>query len=194
MSEPSTAQTGQTVQGEQRYTFGWLCAITGRLESSRIGGMSWTGRVAFSGGFLPETCGYLRIRWNLATNGAQPSRTSPRAVYVPDRARSLLYELEPMPGPKVTAKTTYDDHTLQAEVELSRRRDWIGRCVVKGPVFNGAVSLYAPLRTPTEALDAILTMARDSVDAERGAGPPRSPQRRSWGALAGGPREAGKPP
>lgn len=75
-----------------------------------------------------------------------------------------------MPGTKVTARTTYCEHTLQAEVELNRQRDWIGRCVVTGPTFNGAVTLYAPLRTPTEALDAILTMARQSVDEERGAG------------------------
>jgi hypothetical protein len=80
-----------------------------------------------------------------------------------------------MPGTKVTAKTTYCGHTLQAEVEWNRQRDWIGRCVVKGPRFNGAVTLYAPLRTPTEALDAILTMARHSVDEEGGAASPGSP-------------------
>jgi len=65
-----------------------------------------------------------------------------------------------MPGTKVTVKTTYCGHILQAEVELNRQKDWIGRCVVRGLIFNGAVTLYAPLRTPTEALDAILTMAR----------------------------------
>jgi hypothetical protein len=75
-----------------------------------------------------------------------------------------------MPGTKVTVTTTYCGHTLQAEVELNRQRDWIGRCLVRGPVFNGAVTLYAPRRAPTEALDAILTMARQSVDEERGTG------------------------
>ena len=80
-----------------------------------------------------------------------------------------------MPGTKVTVTTTYSGHTLQTEVELNRQRNWIGRCVVKGPTFNGAVTLYAPLRSPTEALDAILTMARQAVDEERGAGSPRSP-------------------
>jgi hypothetical protein len=79
-----------------------------------------------------------------------------------------------MPGTTVTAKTTYCGHILQAEVTLNRHKDWIGRCVVTGPLFNGAVTLYAPLQTPTAALDAILTMARHSVDEERGAGPPRS--------------------
>ena len=80
-----------------------------------------------------------------------------------------------MPGTKVTARTTYCEHTLRAEVELNRQRDWIGRCVVMGPTFNGAVTLCAPLRSPTEALDAILTLARQSVDEERGAGSSRSP-------------------
>jgi hypothetical protein len=76
-----------------------------------------------------------------------------------------------MPGTKVTANTTYCGHIFQAEVQLNRHKDWIGRCVVTGPFFNGSVTLYAPLRTPTAALDAILTMARHSVDEERGAGP-----------------------
>jgi hypothetical protein len=98
-----------------------------------------------------------------------------------------------MPGTKVTATTTYSGHTLQAEVELNRPRDWIGRCVVKGPTFNGAVTLYAPLRTPTEALDAILTMARQSVDEERGAGSPRSPLVQAENASTAAPRE-GEPP
>jgi hypothetical protein len=80
-----------------------------------------------------------------------------------------------MRGTKVTAKATYCGHTFQAEVELNRQRDWIGRCVVKGPAFNGAMTLYAPLRTPREALDAIFTMARHSVDEERGATSPHSP-------------------
>jgi hypothetical protein len=98
-----------------------------------------------------------------------------------------------MPETKVTATTTYSGHTLQAEVELNRPRDWIGRCVVKGPTFNGAVTLYAPLRTPTEALDAILTMARQSVDEERGAGSPRSPLVQAENASTAAPRE-GEPP
>jgi hypothetical protein len=80
-----------------------------------------------------------------------------------------------MPGTKVTAKGTYCGHTLRAEVELNRQKDWIGRCVVTGPAFNGAVRLYAPLRTPREALDALLTEARQWIDEERGAGSPGSP-------------------
>ena len=80
-----------------------------------------------------------------------------------------------MPGTRVTATTTYCRHTLRAEVALNAQRDWIGRCVVTGPTFNGAVSLDAPLRTPTEALDALLTAARQWVDAERDAGSPRLP-------------------
>jgi hypothetical protein len=52
---------------------------------------------------------------------------------------------------------------------LNRQKDWIGRCLVTGPAFNGAVRLYAPLRTPREALEAILTLARHSVDAGRAA-------------------------
>ena len=91
------------------------------------------------------------------------------------RGVGMRFALHPradhMLGAKVTAKATYCGHTLQAEVEWNRQRDWIGRCVVKGPRFNGAVTLYAPLRTPAEALDAILTMARQSVDEERGAAP-----------------------
>jgi hypothetical protein len=74
-----------------------------------------------------------------------------------------------MPGTKVTVKATYCGHTLLAEVGLNRQGDWIGRCVVEGPAFKGTVTLYASLRTPTEALDAILKMARHSVDEERGA-------------------------
>jgi hypothetical protein len=80
-----------------------------------------------------------------------------------------------MPGIKVTATTTYCRHTLRAEVVLNAQRDWIGRCVVTGPTFNGAVRLHGPLRTPTEALDALLTAARQWVDEERGAGSPRLP-------------------
>jgi hypothetical protein len=79
-----------------------------------------------------------------------------------------------MPGTKVTVKATYCGHTLQAEVGLNRQGDWIGRCVVEGPAFKGTVTLYAPLRTPTEALEAILTLARHSVDAEGAAKSPRS--------------------
>src|SRR5262249_17050085 len=80
-----------------------------------------------------------------------------------------------MPGTKVTATTTYCGHTLRVEVELNRQRDWMGRCVVTGPAFNGAVRLHAPLRTPTGALDALLTMAREWVDEERRAGSGRVP-------------------
>jgi len=42
-----------------------------------------------------------------------------------------------MPGTKVTATATYCRHTLRAEVMLNAQRDWIGRCVVTGPAFNG---------------------------------------------------------
>ena len=80
-----------------------------------------------------------------------------------------------MPGTKVTATTSYCGHALRVEVEWNRQRDWIGRCVVTGPAFNGAVRLYAPRQTPTEALDALLTMAREWVDEERGAGSERVP-------------------
>src|SRR5262245_22449808 len=81
-----------------------------------------------------------------------------------------------MGGTRVTATTTYCGHAFRAEVELNRQKDWIGRCVVTGPAFNGAVSLYAPLRTPREALDALLEMARHSVDEEHLAKSPRSSQ------------------
>src|SRR5215468_10234595 len=80
-----------------------------------------------------------------------------------------------MPGTKVTATMTYCRHTLRAEVALNAQKDWIGRCVVTGATFNGAVSLDAPLRTPTEALHALLTAARQWVDAERDAGSSRLP-------------------
>jgi hypothetical protein len=76
---------------------------------------------------------------------------------------------------KVTANATYCGHTLRAEVELNRQKDWMGRCAVTGPAFNGTVRLYAPLRTPREALDALLTEARWWIDEERGAGSSRSP-------------------
>jgi hypothetical protein len=79
-----------------------------------------------------------------------------------------------MRGTKVTATMTYCGHILRVEVELNRQRDWIGRCVVTGPAFNGAVRLYAPFPTPREPLEAILTLARHSVDAERAAKSPRS--------------------
>jgi hypothetical protein len=91
-----------------------------------------------------------------------------------------------MLGTTVTVKVTYCGHALQAEVEVNRQGDWIGRCVVKGPAFKGTVTLYAPLRTPTEALDAILATARHSVDEERGAASPRSPHLED-GALGGCP-------
>ena len=94
-----------------------------------------------------------------------------------------------MPGIKVMATGKYCGHTLQAEAEVNRQGDWIGRCVVKGPALNGVLSLYAPLRTPTEALDAILTMARHSI-AERGAAAPRSPHVDAGNAP---PREGGLP-
>jgi hypothetical protein len=95
--------------------------------------------------------------------------------------------VDAMPGPKVTATTTYCGHTLRAEVELNRQRDWIGRCVVTGPAFNGAVRLYAPLRTPREALDALLTEVRWWIDEERGAGSPRSPHAEAANASTGTP-------
>ena|SRR5215831_3791313 len=90
-----------------------------------------------------------------------------------------------MPGTRVTATATYCGHTLRAEVEWDRQRDWIGRCVVTGPAFNGAVRLYAPRRTPTGALDGLLTMAREWVDEERGAGSGRVPHAEAANASTG---------
>src|SRR5262249_52942519 len=98
-----------------------------------------------------------------------------------------------MPGTRVTATTTYCRHTLRAEVALNAQRDWIGRCVVTGPTFNGAVSLDAPLRTPTEALDTLLTAARQWVDAERDSGITASTSHGGEERLDGCPRE-GDPP
>ena len=91
-----------------------------------------------------------------------------------------------MVGTRVTATTTYRGHAFRAEVELNRQRDWIGRCVVTGPAFNGAVSLYAPHGTPREALDALLAMARHSVDEEHLAKSPRPSQEAGNARLAQG--------
>ena len=72
-----------------------------------------------------------------------------------------------MLGAKVTAKVTYCGHTLQAETDCNSLGHWTGRCVVKGPHFQGTVMLYTSFRAPTAALDTALTAARRSVDEAR---------------------------
>jgi hypothetical protein len=72
-----------------------------------------------------------------------------------------------MLGAKVTATATYCGHTLQAETNVNDLKQWIGRCVVDGPQFQGTVVLYTSFRAPTAALDALLTAARGSIDEAR---------------------------
>ena len=72
-----------------------------------------------------------------------------------------------MPGIKVMAKVTYCGHSLQAEAELDRHGQWIGQCVVEG-VYRRTIRLHTALRTPTAALDAILSAGRRWVDASTG--------------------------
>ena len=74
------------------------------------------------------------------------------------------------------ATTTYCGHALRAEVEWNRQRDWVGRCVVTGPAFNGAVRLDAPLRTLRE-------FARFAI---RDRKLPRRDPARVWGGPGGG--------
>jgi hypothetical protein len=69
-----------------------------------------------------------------------------------------------MPGAKVSATATYCGHTFRAETNVNQQGGWTGQCVVDGPAYKGAVILYAALRAPTAALDALLTAARRSVD------------------------------
>jgi hypothetical protein len=70
-------------------------------------------------------------------------------------------------GIKVMAKATYCRHILQAEAEVNRQGEWIGQCIVKGPVFKGVITLHSPLLTPKAALDAILAAGRRAVDEGR---------------------------
>ena len=75
-------------------------------------------------------------------------------------------------------KVTYCGHTLQAEAEVNRQGQWVGRGVVVGRAFEGTLPLTAPLPTPTAALDAILAAGRRWIDEQRGAErrPPPLPQ------------------
>jgi hypothetical protein len=73
-----------------------------------------------------------------------------------------------MAGIKVMAKVTYCGHSLQAEAELNRHGEWIGQCVVEGRVVKRTLMLHTPLRTPTAALDAILSAGRRWVDESVG--------------------------
>jgi hypothetical protein len=72
-------------------------------------------------------------------------------------------------GIKVMAKVTYCGHNLQAEAELDRQGEWIGRCVVRGSALKRTIVLYTPFRTPTAALDALLAAGRRWVDEQPGA-------------------------
>ena len=74
-----------------------------------------------------------------------------------------------MAGIKVMVKLTYCGHTLEAEAELNRQEEWIGRCVVAKAPFKETIVLYSPLRTPTAALDAIIAAGRRWIDEQRGA-------------------------
>ena len=73
-----------------------------------------------------------------------------------------------MAGIKVMVKVTYCGHSLHAEAELNRQGRWAGQCVVRGSVFKRMLVLHTPLRTPTEALDAILAAGRRWVDEQPG--------------------------
>jgi hypothetical protein len=106
-------------------------------------------------------------RFATAANTLAFGPTPPKAVNAL-KGTGFAARLGTMPGAQVTATTAYCGHVLRAEVELNRQKDWMGRCVVTGPAFNGTVSLYAPHRTPRAALDELLALARHSVDEERG--------------------------
>jgi hypothetical protein len=69
-------------------------------------------------------------------------------------------------GIKVMVKVIYCGHSLQAEAELNRQGEWIGQCVVGGSAFTRTIMLYTPLRTPTAALDAMLTAGRRWIDEQ----------------------------
>ena len=86
-----------------------------------------------------------------------------------------------MAGIKVMAKVTYCGHNLQAEAELNRQGEWIGRCVAGGSALKRTIVLYTPLRTPTAALDALLAAGRRWVYETSCVNPParRMPTRTS---------------
>jgi hypothetical protein len=121
-------------------------------------------RAAFRWCFPDSLWSFARLA-ALSKNIARFSRTAPRAVSALDGARGLLSTQGLCPGLRG------QDDLLRSYPPGGSRVEppegLIGRCVVTGPIFNGAVTLYAPLRTPTEALEAILRLARHSVDAER---------------------------
>ena len=73
-----------------------------------------------------------------------------------------------MAGIKVMVKGSYCGHTLEAEAELNRQEEWIGRCVVAKASFKETIVLSSPLRTPTAALDAILAAGRRWIDEQQG--------------------------
>ena len=83
-----------------------------------------------------------------------------------------------MPSMKAVVKVTYCDHTLQAEAEVNRQGEWVGRGVIVGRAFVSTLPLTTPLPTPTAALDAILAAGRRWIDDQRGAerGAPQLPQ------------------
>jgi hypothetical protein len=70
-------------------------------------------------------------------------------------------------GCRVAVKITYCGHTVRAEVEVNGKGQWIGRGVVVGRDFEGALPLTAPLPTPAAALDATLAAGRQWVDERR---------------------------
>jgi hypothetical protein len=75
-------------------------------------------------------------------------------------------------------KVTYCEHLLQAEAEVDRQGQWVGRGIVVGRAVEGTLPLTAPLPTPTAALDAILAAGRRWIDEQRSAerGALRPPQ------------------
>jgi hypothetical protein len=83
-----------------------------------------------------------------------------------------------MPRIKAVVKVTYCGHTLQAEAEVNRQGEWVGRGLIVGRAFEGTLPLTTPLPTPTAALDAILAAGRRWIDEQRGAerGAMRLPQ------------------
>jgi hypothetical protein len=74
-----------------------------------------------------------------------------------------------VPRIKAVVKVTYCDHTLQAEAEVDRQGQWVGRGIVVGRAVEGILPLTVPLPTPTAALDAILAAGRRWIDDQRSA-------------------------
>ena len=125
-------------------------------------------------GFLPGETARLRAA-PLASSRVYRARSHRRRAGI---RFALLTDSNNHAGAKLTATATYCGHTLQAETDVDDLGRWTGRCVVDGPQFQGTVVLYSPFRTPTAALDALLTAARRSIDELRNGTRRRSTRRR----------------